>query len=90
MSRRPDWNCPKCNYRVFRSKDKCPECCKRRSSKRRLNDWFCSCGELNFAKREVCRLGKCKRPEKRKKWTCSCGQLNSAVRNICRRCNRMK
>jgi hypothetical protein len=63
----PDWVCPDCNMNCFGSKDKCFKCGCFRSRglrgesklsglpKLKPGDWICSCGEMNFSKRNVCR-----------------------------------
>lgn len=53
-------------------------------------DWKCSCGEINFKKRDNCR--KCHKPKGRSgDWNCLlCGELNFASRTSCRKCNNPK
>jgi len=55
----------------------------------RSGDWYCSCGEMNFASRDncrKCRLGKNAFVQRSGDWNCSCGEMNFASRNQCRKC----
>lgn len=55
-------------------------------------DWKCSCGEVNFKKRNGCRkCGKSKNGTGRSgDWNCSCGELNFSSRSKCRKCDNSK
>jgi len=58
-------------------------------------DWYCPCGEMNFASRDNCR--RCNRSKNKNSssvnvvqksgdWNCSCGEMNFASRTKCRKC----
>lgn len=55
-------------------------------------DWKCSCGEMNFKKRDNCR--KCRKSKNGKghsgDWDCQCGEFNFSSRNKCRKCDNSK
>ena len=101
MSKRGDWFCPQCGKNNFASRNKCFGCgCFRSKADNQNNptsantiksgDWNCTCGELNFASRIVCR--KCSNPKNgvaivnQGDWNCTCGELNFASRIVCRKC----
>eukprot|EP01125_Pyxidicula_operculata_P006965 TRINITY_DN2380_c0_g1_i3.p1 TRINITY_DN2380_c0_g1~~TRINITY_DN2380_c0_g1_i3.p1 ORF type:complete len:334 (+),score=47.86 TRINITY_DN2380_c0_g1_i3:862-1863(+) len=79
----------------------CPQYLESSASRFR-NDWTCSCGEVNFARRNECRsCRKAKggsrasndrereKPRRDGDWDCSsCGALNFARRSSCFSCNR--
>lgn len=59
---RKDWNCPNCEFKVFGSKNECPDCGKWRPRERRTGDWNCpKCKELVFASKNRC--FKCSTPK---------------------------
>lgn len=56
-----DWNCPKCNYRIFGRKQYCSKCNIDRDGDKkppRFGDWICNgCGGNIFARKDKCRCG---------------------------------
>lgn len=62
-------------------------------------DWYCKCGELNFASRNTCRKCSCEKPVEEKKtiiaepgdWYCAeCDELNFKKRCVCFKCGNGK
>jgi len=107
-----DWNCPKCGDLVFSFRDKCNQCSAPKpeelgpvvernweeadSQTRKDGDWDCSCGCMNFARRNSCfkcgearsddgqNFGQTRKPGD---WNCSsCSVMNFARRNQCFKC----
>lgn len=56
----PDWNCPKCNYKIFGTKNTCYKCNVDRKGNTinaiKIGDWNCpKCGDYQFARNNNCR-----------------------------------
>ena len=97
-----DWYCPSCKLHNFAKNNSCKDCGKSNPNStitKEIGDWNCSCGEMNFKSRVVCR--KCGElnektnnvkakniyvPEQND-WKCVCGEMNFKFRTMCRKCN---
>lgn len=103
MSRKGDWDCPKCGNDNFASRITCKRCDASRPAtrppvERRAGDWDCpKCGNDNFASRNTCKKCSASKPvtrppveRKAGDWDCpTCGKHNFARNTQCFQCKRL-
>jgi hypothetical protein len=83
---KPDWICPKYQFLVFGSKNKCK--CGLIRCESKPGDWQCLlCHEMNFASRFACRKCRGQRPIQRTgDWNCNeCHEINFTGRSTCQK-----